>query len=213
MLSRLAHRYKTYLAKKEYRISLLYSVLAFIGAYVINTYAIAFATEHAGGGVPDLILSNIPTFDVDALFVYGTFVVVAVTAIIVLWHPKRTPFALYALALFLLIRSGFTSLTHIGPFGPIPNDFGATITHSFFGADFFFSGHTGMPFLGALAFWRERHIRYFYLAASVSFAVIVLLGHLHYSIDVFAAFFITYTIFDLAKWLFPKEWETFQSDL
>jgi len=38
---------------------------------------------------------------------------------------------------------------------------------------------------------------------------VVLLGHLHYTIDVFSAFFITYGIVEIAKWLWPKEWELF----
>ena len=35
---------------------------------------------------------------------------------------------------------------------------------------------------------------------------VVLLGHFHYSIDVFAAFFIAYGIADLAKKFFAKEY-------
>jgi hypothetical protein len=82
----------------------------------------------------------------------------------------------------------------------------------FFGADLFFSAHTGMPFLGALAFWKEKEIRYFSLFGSLFFAVVVLLGHLHYSIDVASAFFITYGIFHIAQYFFPKDWKLFSSD-
>ena len=80
-----------------------------------------------------------------------------------------------------------------------------SITRSFFGADQFFSAHTGMPFLGALVFWHEKYIRYTFLAAAAFFAVTVLLGHIHYTIDVAAAFFITYAIYHIALWLFPKD--------
>lgn len=38
-------------------------------------------------------------------------------------------------------------------------------------------------------------------------AALVLLGHLHYSIDVFAAFFIVYVIFIIAKRVFKGEYE------
>ncbi|MBI3904685.1 MAG: hypothetical protein HY309_03785 [Pseudomonas fluorescens] len=49
---------------------------------------------------------------------------------------------------------------------------------------------------------------------SVLFGISVLLGHLHYSIDVFGAFFITYSIFCLAKKFFPKDyWLAMQQDL
>jgi len=45
---------------------------------------------------------------------------------------------------------------------------------------------------------------YFFIAASIFFGVVVLLGHLHYSIDVLAAFFITYSIYRLAVLFFPR---------
>ena len=77
--------------------------------------------------------------------------------------------------------------------------------------DLFFSGHTGIPFLMALMFWNYKPLRYTFLCFSLFFAVVVLLGHLHYSIDVLAAFFITYAIFDICKFFFKKDWALFQS--
>jgi membrane-associated phospholipid phosphatase len=43
-------------------------------------------------------------------------------------------------------------------------------------------------------------------AVSFILGASVLLGHVHYSIDVFAAPFMTYTIFVIAKKFFPKEY-------
>jgi hypothetical protein len=117
------------------------------------------------------------------------------------------PFALKSAALFILIRSAFITLTHLGPFP----------THSYInqeaffsplnlGSDFFFSGHTGLPYLMALVFWEYKFIRNVCLAASVVFGVSVLLGHLHYSIDVFSAYFITYSIFHISQKFFAKDY-------
>src|SRR3989344_8842551 len=92
------------------------------------------------------------------------------------------------------------------------SDFGPRINEMFFGGDLFFSAHTGMPFLGALAFWREKGIRNFYLLTAVFFAAVVLLGHLHYTIDVLSAFFITYGIFHIAEWIFPHDRAMFLAD-
>ena len=57
----------------------------------------------------------------------------------------------------------------------------------------------------ALVFWKDKPIRIFCIAASIFFAVIVLLGHLHYSIDVASAFFITYTISIIAEKIFKND--------
>ncbi len=206
-------RYRLSWADRCFRFSTPVAVAAFIGALFVNFWTINQATNNASASVTDIILSNIPVFEVDQLFVYGTFLVVAVTVVMLLIHPKRIPFALHAVTLFILIRSAFTLMTHLGP----PeiaylSDFGATITNSFFGSDQFFSAHTGMPFLGALAFWGvDNRFKWLYLLSSVFFATIVLLGHIHYTIDVASAFFITYGIYHIALWLFPKERALFVS--
>lgn len=188
--------------------------LAFFAlALYINFLAIDFATERAGSRVEDIILSNTPPLEVDGLFVYGTFIMIAFTAWLLIARPNRIPFALHALTLFIVTRAIFTSMTHTGPFEETYiSDFGTTINNAFFGADHFFSGHTGMPFLGALAFWHIPWIRNVFLAATAYFAVVVLAGHLHYTIDVAAAFFITYGIYHIALYTFPKERRLFRAD-
>lgn len=203
-------RYKDAWHEPRFVLGVAASLFLFILALGVNFWAIKQATTKAGPAVPDIILSNIPVFEVDGLFVYGTFVFVLFTAAVLLQKPLRIPFALHALTLFVLIRCAFTLMTHLG--SPLPSytsDFGETITNAFFGADQFFSGHTGMPFLGALAFWHVPWIRNVFLAATAYFVGVVLLGHIHYTIDVMSAFFITYGIFQIALRLFKKEREWF----
>jgi hypothetical protein len=77
------------------------------------------------------------------------------------------------------------------------------------GNDLFFSGHTGLPFLIALIFWDHVYVRTLFLSSSVVFGVIVLLSHLHYSIDVFSAFFITYSIYHISLKLFHLDYTFF----
>jgi hypothetical protein len=124
------------------------------------------------------------------------------------------PFAMKSLALFAIIRSVFVSLTHISPFPTSvlisPDFFGHTFFDGIFnGYDLFFSGHTGVPFLLALMFWNNEKWRSIFLGFSVVFAIVVLLGHLHYSIDVLSAYFITFGIFNISKYLFKQDWELF----
>jgi hypothetical protein len=68
--------------------------------------------------------------------------------------------------------------------------------------DMFFSGHTAIPFLGFLLF--DGKIRYFFLCGSICMGTVVLLMHLHYSIDVFSAFFITYCCYRVGNVLLEK---------
>src|SRR3989344_2121168 len=175
MLYLIIARYRESWFDRHFRFSAPAALAAFIGALFINFWAIQQATNKASASVTDIILSNIPVFEVDGFFVYGTFAIVLISVIMLLAHPNRIPFALHSVTLFILIRSAFTLMTHLGP--PevaYVSDFGETITNSFFGADQFLSAH-------------------------------VVLGHIHYTIDVFSAFFITYGIYHIALWLFPRE--------
>ncbi|MGB7855271.1 MAG: phosphatase PAP2-related protein, partial [Pseudolabrys sp.] len=97
------------------------------------------------------------------------------------------PFALKAVALFLLVRAVFVALTHMAPSPIDPQKPSPFFNSIFYGSDLFFSGHTGLPFLGALAFWHIPQWRMFYLALTAFFGSVVLLGHYYYSIDVLAA--------------------------
>jgi membrane-associated phospholipid phosphatase len=177
----------------------------------VNILAGNYATYSASSPVTDIILSNIPVVNVDDFFVFGPILFWAIIIAYCLVNPKKIPFWLKSVALFVVVRSVFISLTHVGPFPDrvITDTFTLIANYNFFifnsGADLFFSGHTGLPFLCALIFWDNFRLRIFCLLSAVFFGVIVLLGHMHYSIDVLSAFFITYTIYHIALKIFPAD--------
>lgn len=203
-------RHQKYWMQEKFVSSVLVGGILFLVSLVANRYASLYATAQASNSVSDLLLDNIPVMrvewivnDVAALFGFCML-------FLILWQPRRIPFILKASALFIVIRSLFIILTHLGPF-PYrtyldPNDIFRTLTY---GGDYFFSGHTGMPFLFALIYWQEKWVRFFCLAAAALLSTGVVLGHLHYSIDVFAAFFITYGIFVMAQRFFPYAYFVF----
>jgi membrane-associated phospholipid phosphatase len=187
------------------------AILLFAISLTLNYFTSAYATARAGGPVGDLILDNIPTFNLDWLFAYGPIFFWLVIAIFVLREPKTLPFSIKAIAMFVVIRSIFVTLTHLGVSleaiqTEVPLNF---IERLSYGGDLFFSGHTGMPFLMALIFWKNKYLRIFCIVSAVFFGAVVLMVHRHYSIDVFAAFFITYTIHHLAETFFKKDRQLF----
>ncbi len=194
--------------------SLLVAVFLFALSLALNYFASAYATARAGLPVGDIILDNIPTFKLDEVFAYGPVFFWLVIALFVLSAPHKIPFVVKSIALFVVIRSVFVTLTHLGVSpADLPLDFDSNfIKRLSYGGDLFFSGHTGMPFLMALIFWKEKYLRIFCLVSAVFFGAVVLAVHQHYSIDVFAAFFITYTISHLAEVFFKKDKELFAVD-
>lgn len=194
--------------------SLMVAVFLFALSLVLNYFASAYVTAQAGPPVGDIILDNIPTFKLDEVFAYGPIVFWLVIAFFILSAPQKIPFVIKSIALFVVIRSFFVTLTHFGVSpADLPLDFDSNfIKRLSYGGDLFFSGHTGMPFLMALIFWQNKNLRIFCIISAVFFGAIVLAVHQHYSIDVFAAFFITYTIYHLAEVFFPKDQELFSRD-
>ncbi len=168
----------------------------------VNYYAVRYATERAGPSIPDTLFSLLPRLDMSFTDYYVALYLQYVVFLLVVLMPKYSVFFMKCLALLILVRSFFVNLTQLGiPEGVVP-------TVSFFtqGGDLFFSGHTALPFLVALIFWDIKLIRIIFISLSVFMGVSVILGHYHYSIDVFAAPFITYGVFVIAKTFFKKDY-------
>lgn len=156
---------------------------------------------------PDLLLTHLPVVDLRFFFVYGfAAFLVLVFGLGALREGRRAAHILWLYALLVSLRSVFITLTPMHePAGALHvlGDplFDALGRHMTFKHDLFFSSHTAMPFLAFLCF-RDRWARRLFLAISVAMAATVLLTRAHYSIDVFAAYFITYAVYRFERrWL------------
>ncbi len=206
------NKYKRAFSDKKFIVSFVVCIVALAAAFMFNMYTSIYANGVASNQVTDIILSNIPIFDVDMIFIYGPVCLWIFFIAMLLHEPRRIPFAFKTIALFIVIRAIFTTLTHLGPYPYVipPGYNGDWVKSISFGSDLFFSGHTGLPFLMALMFGKVHKTYYYiFIIASVFFGTIVLLGHYHYTIDVAAAFFITYPIYIIATKWFKKDREMF----
>ena len=182
------------------------SVLAIVTSLRFNAVTGRYADRTPGYPVPDLILDQLPVVDLEWLIVWGYLVLLAGAIVATLvYEPESFPFAVITVALFITIRAGFVTLTHLAPPSDAaqPDFYFQILNRISFSNDLFFSGHTGFPFLAFLLI-RKRWVRYTFLASSIAMGAAVLFSHLHYSIDVFAAFFITYAIYKMSERLFGR---------
>jgi len=202
------HGLAYHLKDRQFRKAFIGAFLLFALSLVINYFAGTYATEKASSSVTDIILDNIRVYDVDGIFIYGGYLLAFSILVASLFYPRRMPFVVKSIALFYIIRSAFVMLTHIAPFPTRTIIDPLSFMRFFdFSGELFFSGHTGLPFLVALIFWDNKVLRLFFIGMSLFLAAIVLMGHLHYSIDVFSAFFITYAIYHIALQIFKKDKE------
>src|SRR5258705_4766539 len=203
--------YRTLFGNRGYVRSLGEGLVSSVARAIAISAEVSYATVHASNYVTDMVLSRVELYTLRLLFVYGTFTALVITVGLLAWRPNRVPFALKAMALFLLVRAVFVALTHMAPSPIDPQKTVPFFNSIFYGSDLFFSGHTGMPLLAALAFWHIVQWRIFYLALTAFFGSVVLLGHFHYSIDVLAALFITHGVFQTSCWLFSRDYALFRS--
>ncbi|MDD5376777.1 MAG: phosphatase PAP2-related protein [Candidatus Gracilibacteria bacterium] len=198
--------HRPHVTSRHYWGSVFFGLILLSVTLVLNFYAGEYASNSASNSVTDIVLSNTRPHEVEWIFIHGTLIFVGYIALLCFWYPGKTPFILKSIALFVLVRSISISLTHIGPFPTqvvvSSPDF---LKNFIFTGDLFFSGHTGLPFLIALIFWKNRLVRTLCITTSIAFGTVVLLGHIHYSIDVFSAFFITYSVYRMSEVFFHKD--------
>jgi len=197
------YEYQQIIKKNKYKI--LFSLLFLAAAVVIYGLCGDFVSDHTWSAVQDMILDHFGPYDLSFIFLYLFAIVVAVYILYpLIYHPDEFSYTLSILSIFIITRSLFMLFTHLGaPSDAIIVNASGPLSILTFSNDLFFSGHTGLPFLGYLIF-RKKHkgIGYFMLASSIILGITVLLMHVHYSIDVFAAFFITYGIYRFGERFF-----------
>ena len=198
--------------KRSLYLGLLFLAVALVVQVNVGRYSARSVTSFVG----DLFLDNLPTVDLDFVIVEGALIMVLLGGLLFIFKPRYLLFGLKAVSLFIIVRSFFVSLTHIGIYPRqlvFDEGIGSTLYYFLdFQGNFFFSGHTALPFLMALILWREQFWRWFFLAVSALFGLSVLLAHVHYSIDVFAAPFMSYGVFKIAQYLFSEDYGIITSE-
>lgn len=180
-------------------------------ALIVQVLSEIYLRGVMGVAVGDMILDNIPMVNTEFFIIQGALASTYLALFLFFTKPKYFCFGLKAFSLFILTRAAMNSMTHLGYLPESLMHDGTAFGYSVYNVlyhkwnDFFFSGHTGMPVMMALIFWEEKRWRYVFLAISVIMGISVILAHLHYSIDVVAAPFITYSLYALARHIFPKE--------
>jgi hypothetical protein len=203
------------LFSRRLRPSLLSAFAFLAAAYIVehyaNLYAIDLASRPTSHHVGDLLLDNLPVINLNFMIIEGALLAIALGMIFVLLRPRYILFCIKTIALFIMTRAIFTSLTHVGIYpqhiAPGLGFFDGVYLYLNLQTGFFFSGHTGLPFLMGLIFWEERRARIAFLLLSALGAAAVLFAHVHYSIDVFAAPFMAFGIFEMSKRFFASDYK------
>lgn len=153
----------------------------------------------------DWLLKRLPVVNVLPMLSWGWLILhLYAGGAAIAYYPRRIPFLLFMLSLFILIRTLFIFLSPIGaPAGMMDMSkldflFSRIMGTYTFNNEFVFSGHTSFPFLFFL-FFETFWLKLLLLTGSLTMGVCVLLSHNHYTVDVLGAYFVSYSIFVLSE--------------
>jgi hypothetical protein len=155
----------------------------------------------------DWVLRHLPLVNVLPVLSWGWFTLHLYAAwVAITRYPKRMPFLMFMLGLYMIVRTLFIFLSPIGPPEGMVDMrerdiiFSRLLGKYTFTNEFIFSGHTSIPFLFFL-FFEEPFRKTVMFCGSLTMGLCVLLSHNHYTVDVLAAFPMSYSIYVLSdRW-------------
>lgn len=183
--------------------TIVYSGLL-IGLLCVFPYFFAYIEQREGIQLQDPLLDLIPGVDVSL----ATFLVIWSMTLFLWTRLLQTPslFLLTLCSMVVLFISRLISISLVPlnpPEGLIPLK--DPIVSLFYGGtdvfitkDLFYSGHTSTQFLFFLCLKQKRDKR-IALAASIIVGALVLIQHVHYTIDVAAAFVLPWPVYLIGK--------------
>jgi len=192
--------WKEFLKEKRNKIELV-ATLVFL-AIVLASLAnfLNFIEARPGVVLPDPILNLFNPIDLTWLIFALIYISLVVAIITLIKNPKQLMFAIQVYTLIVVVRIAAMYLLPLEPPAKmiILNDpfveffgTGQTLTK-----DLFFSGHTATLFILFLVS-EKKVIKTVFFIITTAVAISVLLQHVHYTIDVFAAVFFTYACYKL----------------
>lgn len=187
-----------------FRIKTIFGSIILLAILIAFPFFFAIIEQREGMQFNDRLLQLIPPVDVSVF----TFIVIWGMTLFLWFRCVQNPgifiVALYSVIILCLSRMITISVFPLNPpVGLIPLK--DPISSLFYGGtqvfitkDLFYSGHTATQFLIFLCLEKKKD-KILALLSTTTVGVLVLVQHVHYTIDVLAAFVITYFIYLLGK--------------
>jgi hypothetical protein len=178
------------------------SVLALVGTLFAFTRFASWVEDRPGAVLDDPVLRWLEPRDLSVLTFAVIYLGLAVAIAVLAVRPRRIPLAVQTYVLLVWARMALMALTPLDPPAglihlddPIVEGFGAgrVLTR-----DLFFSGHVGTGMVLYLT-CPVRWARWVLLAAAVAVGALVLVQHVHYSVDVAVAPMAAFAAYSLAR--------------
>lgn len=194
--------WKNFLTEKRNKSELIITVLLLAVILTVLANFLNFIEARKGVVLSDPILNLFEPINLTWL-TFALIYVSLIVAIVTLWNnPERLLFAVQLYILMVVVRIAAMYLLPLEPPAtmiilkdPFVEFFGTGQTLT---KDLFFSGHTATLFILFLVS-EKKIFKSLFLVNTILVAIAVLFQHVHYTIDVFAAVFFTFTCYRILK--------------
>lgn len=191
-------KWKIFLSDNKRRIE-FFVTLPFFGLVLYSlAFFLAYVEKREGFAFSDPILTSFPPIDLTWVIFAFLYIGITIAFISLIKNPSRMVLALQSVGVLVILR---IIAMYLAPFHPPADTIllrdpfveylgtGVTLTK-----DLFFSGHTATLFLLFLI-CEDKKTKYILFLSTILVGISVLLQHVHYSIDVFAAPLFAYTAY------------------
>lgn len=195
-------KWKEFFRKPGLRSEFIVTIILLVLILFSLTHFLDYVEARQGVVLPDPVLSLFKPINLTWI-IFGLIYCSLILGIVVLaQNPERLMFALQVYILFIVVRIIAMYLVPVNPpqqmirlDDPFVQLFG---TGKLLTKDLFFSGHTATLFLLFLV-TENKIVKSLFLIFTVIVGLSLLLQHVHYTIDVFAAPFFTYACYKLVE--------------
>ena len=203
MESAILIRWSQYWNNKNFKKKLIVGWILLIIILVVFSQFLITIEQRDGAVINDWLLNRIPSVDLSI----PIFSIIWSCVLILIWQAIKYPniFILYLWAFCFLMISRMITIS-VFPLNP-PNNLipllDPLINKTFYEGtfitkDLFYSGHTASMLLISFCI-QNKMLKKITLIAAISIGIMVLLQHIHYTIDVIAVPFFTYVVYWLAS--------------
>jgi len=188
---------------KGFRTKLIGSLLIFVGLLLFLPHFFAFIEKREGVVINDWVLQLVPAKNFSVIIFILIWSVFLLAIIRSVQEPAISLMILLSVViiLFLRILTIYFVVLDPPPGLIVLTDPLTSLTYGgkeiFITKDLFFSGHTSNLFIVYLCLQKKAD-KTFVLLSAITVGILVLVQHVHYSMDVIAAFIITWLV---VKWV------------
>lgn len=184
--------------------------LLFFAVLAHNIYCLRLWESRNGLSINDIVLNQLPPRNFSYFIFLGEYSALLLVIIFTLAAPQRFIMGLQAFAIITLARTFSIFCIALEPPGemialydPVAN----FLMHSsdiFVTKDLFFSGHiSAMALLFLIS--TNRYAKIYLAIATVAVSIMILWQHVHYTLDVICAPFISYFAYRFVQWLHTEK--------